>query len=168
MISEVLFFSLLVEMIPKLTKKLSYFFQRFLFGVETTTYQWASHLDLRHFCGHTPRLVCPDTKTGLDVCCSDQMSLNGCDKTCCLQETNAIGTLRKNTWAGLDSTRSWHLHGPIERCKRYLRLFKCLFLCQGKPKSGSPLPKSLVLCRMDRVKTSGCFQNSEPSELGCV
>ncbi len=65
------------------------------------------------------------------------------------------------TWLDKILTLAWTNRAVQE-------IFKCLFLCQGKPKSGSPLPKSLVLCRMDRVKTSGCFQNSEPSELGCV
>ena len=61
-----------------------------------------------------------------DVGCSDQMSLTGFDKTR-LQETHATGTLRKKLKQ--DLTRSWQLHGPIERSKRWL--YRCLLLCRG-------------------------------------
>lgn len=164
MISEDWLFLLLLELIPKSTT-CPYFF-----GVEVETVE-STHIErayiltsgtfvvTRHaWFARTPRLE-------KDGRCSDQMSLTGFDKTC-LQETHATGTLGKKnlsrTWEDLDSCMA-QSSGPRDNY-----ISRCLFLCQGKPKSGSPLNRFMCFPIWTEWKKNACCQNSEPSELGRV
>lgn len=113
----------------------------------------ASHLDLRHFCGHTPRLVCPDTKTGegcrlqwpnvLDWIWQDPSSGNTCHR-------NSTKKNLSRTWQDLDSCMD-QSSGPRDD---YIGAYFSA--------------RVHVFSRMDRMEKTACFQNSEPSELGRV
>ena len=126
--------------------------------------EWASHLDLRHFCGHTPRLVCPDTKTGEGFCCSDQMSLTGFDKTC-LQKHMPQELYEKNlsrTWEDLDSCMA-QSSGPRDN---YLGAY---FSARGSPRVVAHSQNHFMFFLYGQNgEKNACFQNSEPGELGRV